>query len=123
MSRDAHGVLSIYKDGGEWKSRRIPRKAAKKVAVLVECKSRDGITIGLADAIMTLANVLLQRVLSENRRLKRDKSDEFAWHSQPVQDALHDLQMNKALRALIYPYDEESSKIIIAATKAMKGKP
>lgn len=84
----------------------------------IECNSRDGVTIGMIDAIITMAIVLDQRLKHETKRLKRSKV-EWAWHSQPVQDALHDLASNKVVRGLLFPRDDEAMKIINDAAKAV----
>ncbi len=69
---------------------------------LIECTSRDGVTIGLVDALISIANVLTERLEAEAKRMKRS-SVEF---SQEVQDALTDLRHHAALTGLIYHHDE-----------------
>ena len=78
----------------------------------IEAHSRDGITIGLVDAIITLANTLNERLAAEAKRLKSDPSDDHAWHSEPVRKALLDLAGNKALKRLLFPRDEKVMKIL-----------
>lgn len=79
---------------------------------MIEAKSRDGITIGLIDAILTLTHTLNERLAKEVKRLGKDPDDDHAWHSKEVQDALLDLAGNKALRQLLWPRDEAAMKII-----------
>jgi hypothetical protein len=87
----------------------------------IDATSRDGITIGLVDSIITLAIILSQRLKAEARRLKRDP-DEWAWHSQPVQDALTDLAGNKVVRQLLFPRDIPAIEIITRAAALLKPK-
>lgn len=82
--------------------------AQSKDKTSIGVKSRDGITIGMIDAIITLSVALEQRLKQERRRFKRS-SDEWAYHSQPVQDALHDLAGNKTVRNLLWPRDEKKN--------------
>lgn len=51
----------------------------------IECKSIDGVTIGLIDSLITISHVLARRDLS----------------SYEVREALADLQSDKDARALI----------------------
>lgn len=87
----------------------------------IEAASRDGITIGLIDSIITIATVLRERLNAESRRLKRS-SDEHAWHSQPVQDALHDLAANPTVRGLLWPRDDNAMEIIHRAAESVEAK-
>jgi hypothetical protein len=87
----------------------------------IDAASRDGITIGLVDSIITLANVLSLRLKAEARRLKRDP-DEWAWHSQSVQDALCDLAGNETVRQLLFPRDDRAMDIISRAAALLKPK-
>lgn len=84
----------------------------------VESDSWDGITIGLAESIITIARVLNKRMKLEARRMRR-RSDlqivEWEWFSQEVQDAMTDLRHNDALRDLFYPGDRMAMDIITSA--------
>lgn len=94
-------------------------------AEVIDSKSRDGITIGMVDAILTMATVLTQRLKSEYRRLDRVRSDPrrddpWAYHSQAVQDALHDLESNETVRSLLWPRDDEAMAFIHESVKLLK---
>lgn len=78
----------------------------------IDAKSRDGITIGLIDAMLAIVHTLNERLAAEVKRLGKDPDDDHAWHSVPVQDALLDLAGNKALRKLLWPRDEKAMDII-----------
>ncbi len=84
----------------------------------IDAKSRDGITIGMVDAILSLANALTERLAAEQRRHNRRRAhpktedDEWSWHSEPVREALSDLAGNKALKSLMYPRDERVMRIL-----------
>lgn len=77
----------------------------------IEGTSRDGIIIGLVDAIITIAVVLNERLNSEAKRMRKS-SVEWEWFSEDVQNALGDLGDNKALRELLFPRDERAMRII-----------
>ncbi len=89
---------------------------------VIDAKSRDGITIGLIDAIITLAHTLNERLALEGKRLENDPNDDHAWHSMAVQHALLDLAGNKALRQLLWPRDEKAMEIIHAAAELERKK-
>lgn len=84
----------------------------------IDAKSRDGITIGLIDAMIAMANTLNERLKNEQRRHNRlranpkTEEDEWAWHSEPVREALSDLAGNKAIHQLLYPRDERVMRIL-----------
>jgi hypothetical protein len=81
---------------------------------VIECKSRDGITIGLIDALITTAAVLHQRLLQDHRRGRKN--------SQPVIDALDDLRLNKNFRELVFPGGDEAMRIIDRAAEAIRAR-
>lgn len=83
-----------------------------------DAASRDGITIGLIDAMITLAHTLNDRLAREGKRMKR-RSD-WEWHSEAVQSALSDLGYNSAILRLIRPGDEESMDLIRRAAALIK---
>ena len=84
-----------------------------------ECKSHDGVTVGLIDSLMTIAQVLTLRLEEDKKRF--DKSEEeFAWFSPEIQKALADLSANQDIRNLMYPRDEESCKIIHDAADLLR---
>lgn len=87
----------------------------------IECRSRDGITIGLIDSLITIAVVLDHRLKSERRRFRRS-ADEWAYHSQAVQDALHDLADNPTVRGLLWPHDDKAMAIIHSAAQLLGAK-
>lgn len=76
----------------------------------IDAGSRDGITIGLIDAMITLAHTLNDRLQREGRRMKR--REDWEWFSEPVQLALAELAGNKAILQLIRPDDETAMEII-----------
>ena len=84
----------------------------------IDAASRDGVTIGLIDAMIAIAIALNLRLKSETRRLKRS-DDEWAWHSKAVQDALSDLAHNVAVRNLLFPRDDEAMDIIQRAAAVL----
>lgn len=89
-----------------------------------ECKSWDGITIGLIDAIITIANVLNPRLQAEARKMKKlgekDTDLEWLWFSQEVQDAMSDLLLNESVQQLLYPRDEKMMDIIYKSAETLK---
>lgn len=90
----------------------------------IECSSHDGITIGLIDAMITLANTLNERLEREARRMKRRNNPiEWEWFSDDVQAALTDLAGNKAVQNLLHPYDENAMRIIREGARLIATKP
>ena len=84
-----------------------------------EAASRDGITIGMIDAIITLANALHERLMADSKRFKRS---EDRWFSEDIQDALSDLRHNMTINSLLYPRDESSMALINEAAERLKPK-
>jgi hypothetical protein len=91
-------------------------------AATAECASPDGITIGLVDALITVARILHNRLQSEATKLK-ESDEEFAWFSPEVLEALADLRSNEAIRALMYPRDEVAMKLIHEAAELLAKRP
>jgi len=87
------------------------------MAKILECKSWDGVTIGLIDALLSISRALTERVEAETERLK--KTDD-QWLSNEVQEALSDLRHDDVLKALIYPQDIEAARIIREAAVLIK---
>lgn len=87
--------------------------------------SEDGITIGLVDAIITVAATLSERLEAEVTR-RRDiyggDADDRAYLSRDVQEALEDLAGNKTVRDLLWPRDDKCMDLIINAAKRLKEK-
>ena len=84
----------------------------------LDAKSPDGITIGLIDAMLTLAHTLNERLASELIERNRDPAeDDHAYYSMPVQRALRDLAGNPAIRRLLWPRDDATMKILHDAAK------
>jgi len=86
----------------------------------IECTSTDGITIGLIDAIITLAVVLNERLEKQAKRMKRSP-DEYEWFSEDVRNALCDLAGNPAVKRLLFPRDEKAMAIIHEAARSLTG--
>jgi hypothetical protein len=84
-------------------------------AATIDVATRDGITIGLIDGMITIANALNERLMREGRRMKR-RSD-WKWFSDDVQAALADLAHNKAILQLIRPDDETAMDILHRAAE------
>ena len=103
------------------KSTKQRKRLLKNQSRVNECNSKDGITIGLIDSIITQVNILAKRLKSEENRFKKSKN-EFEYHSDEVLGALQDLKMNKSLKNLMYPYDEKAMRIIEAAANTIKCK-
>lgn len=86
--------------------------------------SWDGITIGLADAILTMMRVLDDRISKEAKRLrrKRERSDDedWTWLSQEVQDAMSDLKHSDVAERLLYKADVQAMEIIREAAALLK---
>lgn len=87
---------------------------------VIECKSADGITIGIIDAIITMSDLLIQRLKSEEQRHRRNKNDDHAWHSKAVEDALCDLRFNSSLRGFIFQADDDAMKLIRKAARELR---
>lgn len=81
----------------------------------IDAAARDGITIGMIDAIISIANALDERLRAEAKRLRKDPDDDHAWHSEAVRNAMADLAANKALRHIMWPRDERTMRILRAA--------
>jgi hypothetical protein len=77
----------------------------------IECTSRDGITIGLVDAMLSLARALNERLAAEAKRMKRSKI-EWEWFSDEVQSALADLRHSQDMLNLFQPNDEVAMELI-----------
>ena len=77
----------------------------------IEHNSRDGITIGMIDAIISLATALNERLEKERERLDMSGRD-FAWHTVPVQNALLDLKGNVEVQRLLFPRDEKAYEVL-----------
>ena len=105
---------------------KAPKQKDVSVEQQLEFKSRDGQTIGMIDAILTLAVALTDRLKNENKRfnrlrnLARTTDEEFAYHSADVLAALQDLRLNEVVRNLIYPENAAAMEIIRAATASLK---
>jgi hypothetical protein len=89
-----------------------------------ECSSHDGVTVGMIDAIITLANALHERIKVDLRRFNRNKNHEKepTYFSEAVQEAFSDLRHNKAVTSLLHPRDEVAMNIIHKAAASLKSR-
>jgi hypothetical protein len=92
----------------------MSRRGKKK---LIECSSPEGITIGAIEAIITLANIVDQR-LPWNDMMIGEGGDEF----QPIRDALTDLCSNGSLRKILDGWDNRAHELIHRAAKMLEEK-
>lgn len=81
----------------------------------IECKSDIGITIGLIDGIISIAQVLAPRLNIDAMRLG-EKGDEY----QPVREALTDLCCCVPLKDMLDKWDGQAMELIHRAAELLK---
>jgi hypothetical protein len=84
---------------------------------VIESESWNGITIGLIDAILSVAKMLNERIAAETKRLKLTDEE---WLSEEVQEALADLRHSADIKMLIAPENEKAMAIIREAAALIK---
>lgn len=85
---------------------------------VIECKSWDGVTIGLIDSMLAISRVLVERLHAEQARLKAIQDG--PWFSEDVQEALADLRHDDCIGELIYPGNTEAMRLIHEAAALIK---
>lgn len=75
----------------------------------IECKSEMGITIGLIDAIISIANILAPRLRVIDDELRLGTRGDV---HQPIRDALTDLCVSSELRRVVDGQDNGAYALI-----------